>query len=1424
MLRAALARAAARPYRWAAIALVVALGATAGASLYTAGVAHDHASQRVERDAALAVRTLDRRLVAYGEVLVAMRGLFDVDPRPTRARFAQFVASLQLDERYPGVRVIGFARAVDARGAVSLAREVRRDSTARSAGYPPVAVHPPGHRTRTMVLSYLAPVAGNEPALGFDLLTDAPRARTIDITQSTGRPAATAPTRLVQDPTDRKAFVFMLAVRDLGRKPTSARTGRLEGVVTASFEVDDLLAGVLADRRPEDDLEVYDVGETAAPTRQAASRANVIYDRDGSLQALRPAGSHALTPIDVGGRRWLVYFASRGAHASTPGASVPWIIAGGGTLASLLAAWLLLTLARGHSLALAVAGRMTRDLERSERRTRKILEGAHDAFVAIDGDGHITDWNPQAEALFGWSLREAWGRELTGLILPQDEREAHREGVAGLLAGDGSLVGRLLELTARHRDGRVFPAELTISAVETEDGRSFNAFVRDISQRKRSAQLLERQRRQLAEAQAVGRFGSVEWDLVTDTIEWSDELYRLFGIERGAPITREDVVRAVHPDDRAASQAELRAALADGGPFTWEHRIVRPDATVRISHGRGEVIRGDDGQPVRVFAAMQDVTELREVEASRLHLAALVDSSDDAIIAKTLDGQIVSWNHGAQALFGYSAQEAIGAPIAMLVPSERRDELSETLARIQCGEPVESLETTRVAKDGRAIDVSLRISLIYDAAGAVIGASSITRDITRQKLAETQLRRSLRYYELSRDLTVTAGFDGYLKSLNPAVGQALGWSDEELLARPFIDRVHPDDRAGTHEQVQKLVDGQVSISFVNRYEARDGSYRWFDWNAIVPPDEELIYASGRDVTDRSLMQQAAREAEERFRTAFDDAPIGVCLMSVDAEDPGRLLQANRALAEILGTSVEDLAGVPVSSLTHPEDHADIHARLSELVDGRSGHVEIEKRFMHRNGHPVWTLISAARLPAAEGQAAVAVTHVMDISDRKRFEGQLQHLADHDALTGLFNRRRFSEELERALMRARRFGEQGAVLFLDLDGFKFVNDTLGHAAGDELIGRVASLLASNLRETDTLARVGGDEFAVLLVPSDERSAVVVPKKLLSTLRRNPATVRDDRSARVSSSIGIALFSGDDQLTADELVVEADIAMYDAKEAGKDRYAIYERAEGRRELMSIRENWNERLRAAVQDDAFVLYAQPIMPICSTATETFELLLRLPDDHGDLIPPGTFLYNAERFGLIEQIDRWVLREAIGHLSASHAAGRDLMLTVNVSGKTMGDPTLSAYVAALLLRHPVQPKRLVIEITETAAITNIERARALAMELRSLGCQIALDDFGAGFASFYYLKHLKFDYLKIDGEFIRNLCDTPTDQLVVQAVVSIAHGLDARTVAEFVGDAATTELLRELGVDYGQGYHLGRPARLDLALPYLVASTAST
>ncbi|HEU0317722.1 MAG TPA: EAL domain-containing protein, partial [Solirubrobacteraceae bacterium] len=825
-----------------------------------------------------------------------------------------------------------------------------------------------------------------------------------------------------------------------------------------------------------------------------------------------------------------------------------------------------------------------------------------------------------------------------------------------------------------------------------------------------------RDRRRLAEAQAVARVGSWEWDIAADRIDWSDELWRIYGLEAGSrELSLADLRELDHPDDRERVGAVIEAARTKGEPFSFEHRIVRPDGTVRNLQGHGEVIAGPDGQ--------------------------------------------------------------------------------------------------------------------------AIGMRGTAQDITRRVDREAALRRSSRYFEVSHDLICTAGFDGYFKELNAAWTQTLGWSEPDLRERPLIEFVHPEDRESTREEIAALIGGAGTVDFVSRMETEAGGWCWFHWSAIVAPDEELIYASARDITERkgveaalaeserrTRREAARRQADERFRTAFDRAPIGVCLVALEGADQGRLLQVNRALANILGRSVAELTGVPIGTLTHPEDQAGLDADLREMAEGRRGHVEREQRVMHKGGHFVWVLISATLLSDADGPPNVAVTHVMDISDRKQFDGRLQHLADHDALTGLYNRRRFTEELEQELKRSRRFAESGAVLFLDLDGFKFVNDSLGHAAGDEMIIRVARLLGSTVRETDTLARVGGDEFAVLLPRCDAGTASLVAEKLLGAVRRHGLAISENRYAQVSTSIGIAPFSGGDDLSADEVVVEADIAMYDAKEAGKDRYVIYERAHGRRERMRVDQNWNQRLRRALEEDRFVLHAQPIMPISACGAPGFELLLRLPDAHGDLIPPGSFLSNAERFGLIDKIDHWVLGEAVRHLSSSHAAGADLMLTVNVSGKTMGDAGLGAYVESLLVDHPIRPDRLVIEITETAAIINIERAHHLAQELRALGCRMALDDFGAGFASFYYLKHLEFDYLKIDGEFIRNLCATPTDQLVVQAVVTVAAGLDTTTIAEFVGDDETLGLLKVLGVGYGQGYHLGRPAALAQTLPYLISAHSKT
>jgi PAS domain S-box-containing protein len=669
-----------------------------------------------------------------------------------------------------------------------------------------------------------------------------------------------------------------------------------------------------------------------------------------------------------------------------------------------------------------------RELERELRRSSRYVELSHDLVCTAGFDGFFKQLNAAWTQTLGWSEAELRSRPVVELVHPDDREVTERE--SALLARGGATVDFVNRYATREGGWRSIEWQATAIV---EEGLIY-AVARDVTHREASEdalrareretrqaceELIERQRRQLVAVQTVGRFGSWEWDIAAGTIEWSEELCRIYGVQAGCQRSFEEFLALVHPDDRAQMRKTVQTACETHRPYSLEHRIVRSDGAIRVLRARGEVVADDGGRVSRMLGVGQDVTAEKAAEETRAR-AALVEYSEDAIIAETLDGMIESWNRGAQALFGYSAEEAVGEPIAMLVGPDRQDELAAMLAQIKRGERVDALETVRIAKDGRAIDVSLRISLVYDA-GELVGASSISRDITRQKLLEAQLRRSSRYFYLARDLTITAGFDGYFKSVNPALEHILGWSREEFLARPFIDMVHPDDRAATLREVAGLGDGNVTFSLVNRFLTKNGSYRWLDWNAMVPPDEPLMYASARDITERTQMETALREAEQRFRTAFDRAPIGVCLLSLDPRDPGRLLQVNPALAELLGSSVEQLTGTPVGSLAHPDDRDDVYGRLGELTDGDGGAVAFEKRLMHRNGHPVWALISAAPLADDDGERRRAVTHVMDISDRKQAETKLQHLADHDALTGLFNRRRFTEELERTLRHAKRFG-------------------------------------------------------------------------------------------------------------------------------------------------------------------------------------------------------------------------------------------------------------------------------------------------------------------------------------------------------------------------------------------------------------------
>jgi diguanylate cyclase (GGDEF)-like protein/PAS domain S-box-containing protein len=536
-----------------------------------------------------------------------------------------------------------------------------------------------------------------------------------------------------------------------------------------------------------------------------------------------------------------------------------------------------------------------------------------------------------------------------------------------------------------------------------------------------------------------------------------------------------------------------------------------------------------------------------------------------------------------------------------------------------------------------------------------------------------------------------------------------------------------------------------------------------------------------------------------FESAFTHAPIGMALVDM----AGRLLRVNDALCRITGFTAERLRALPFRDLSDPDD-VDVDANQSrEMFDGRIPTYQVEKRYQHAWGHSVWVLLSVSLVRDDEGRPVHIIAQVQDISERKELEGRLERLVDHDFLTALFNGRRFEEALAQEIKSAARYGGGGAVLLLDLDHFKDVNDRFGHKAGDDLLKTVAAALRGRIRDTDVLARLGGDEFGIILPQVDAGQAEVVAEGIVKALRHQSAMLAEHQIP-VTASVGVALLEG---FTNIEVLAAADLAMYEAKEAGRNRFALYRSPADGGPRSSSRLAEAERIQRALTRDQLELYCQPILDLASSEVSQYELLLRLRTDAGELLPPSAFLYVAERFGTIVSIDSWVVQQAVALIAAQARLGRLLTLHLNISAKSIGNPQLVEAIDRALAGARIDPASLVFELTESAAIGNIERAKSFTAELRSRGCRFALDDFGTGFGSFFYLKHLPFDYFKIDGDFIRGFGANTTDRLVVEAIVGIAKGMGKKTVAEFVTDQEMTDRLRESGIDYAQGFHIGPP-----------------
>ena len=574
----------------------------------------------------------------------------------------------------------------------------------------------------------------------------------------------------------------------------------------------------------------------------------------------------------------------------------------------------------------------------------------------------------------------------------------------------------------------------------------------------------------------------------------------------------------------------------------------------------------------------------------------------------------------------------------------------------------------------------------------------------------------------------------------------------------------------------------------------DGIERWLEIGC-QPLDGRLLYEI-RDVTDLRAERDAANRGQRRLAHIERIAKVGTWEWDLASN----LLVWSDAMHAMLGVPPEIQPDYDLfRSLVHPDDLAMVEKLLRNAirdVEPFSGTLrmyladKVSLRTFECYGE-VFT--------DADGRPVRLMGTAHDISEIRRAQDELAYLADHDPLTGLVNRRSFTARLNGLL--AERRGD-GALLLVDVDNFKDINDLRGHAVGDQVMRGLARRLGQHLPPGAVLGRLGGDEFAAVLPGCDAAAALESAERLCRAAGDTPMVVGDE-ALRVTVSVGAAPL--DREADCEVLLAHADLALYEAKNAGRNRARLFAPEQYRHAVQRV--NILSRVRAALDSGHLKLVAQPIVRLADGRTSSYELLVRLRDGLYPHVGPADILPALERGDLVRELDRWVVMEAIGALSQA----ADLCLDVNLSTRSIDDEGFGDWVVAALERAGVKPRRLGVEITETAAISNLDAARRLARALTGAGCRFSLDDFGAGFGSFAYLKHLPFTTVKIAGEFVRQADSGGVDRVLVDAVVRAAKGLGMSTVAEYVDRAPLVSALRDLGVDRGQGYYLGRPGRLE-------------
>ncbi|MDN3558189.1 bifunctional diguanylate cyclase/phosphodiesterase [Halomonas maura] len=779
-------------------------------------------------------------------------------------------------------------------------------------------------------------------------------------------------------------------------------------------------------------------------------------------------------------------------------------------------------------------------------------------------------------------------------------------------------------------------------------------------------------------------------------------------------------------------------------------------------------------------------------------LRCTIDCRQYAAVPVLVEGQSVGLVILSRSLADVTrqAKSVSGSEVALLVtgpmdarglPQERRlDDWDGQLMALT--EQEESLPLLRQASGKASLTVLIESPFYLQHEGLHLEVSA-----SRMEEEEDEDRRSTGYFLLVSDIT------DQIQAINHDTRTLLyagvaGWLAAELLL--LIILLGPMSRL---RRIASVLPALARGGFAEAREAIPGKIRRLPDEIDVLEGTTLELSRQLELLEGEVQARGEQLAERVDELAQERDFVGSLLdtarVFIIAQDGvGRISLVNAYTLSMLDIGEDVLIGRHFDDIFEAPGHSPVATAEAP---------QQEERTLLTPDNQVHTIVwYHAPLPTGNDASMARISVGLDITERKAAEGRLTWLAERDPLTSLYNRRYFQEAIQLALQQ----GHTGAVLLLDLDQFKEVNELSGHHAGDRLLREVADTLQLNLDHRSIIARLGGDEFALLLEDADADQAITIAQHC-NQLLEGISFSAGGRRHRAVASIGIVQFPIHGETPID-LMASADVAMYKAKESGVQRWHLLSTLESAKDELQERVYWVERLRKALQDDDFMLMVQPIVRLEDRDVKHYEVLIRMRETDGRLISPANFIPVAERTGMIVQLDRWVLHHSLKALRQLQEQG--VSLAVNLSGHSLHDKGLESFLAEELASSGADPHHLILEITETAAITDFSTARGVLQAIRDLGCRTALDDFGVGFSSFHYLGQLPVDYIKIDGSFIRSLILSSDSRVIVRAIADIATGFGKQAIAEFVDDESLLPILRSYGIVYGQGFHLGKPRLL--------------